>query len=120
MKSFATFFALAVVLVPAAHAAGSQPMSDVQLSRHQAGIPPLSDVQLSRPAHVGRFSAPISDVQSSRYGGRIAASAAIVSTSAGFDWADFSIGAGSALGAVLLAAAAALGLRNTRGRVQSA
>jgi hypothetical protein len=123
MKSLATIFALAALAAPAAaFAGGSQPMSDVQLSRLVTASRPLSDVQLSRPSisHGSVVSpTPVSDVQLSRYGSRSAAP--VLSTpGGGFNWADASIGAAVAFGAVLLAVAAALAVRNTRGRFQNA
>ena len=125
MKSLATIFVFAAIAVPAASAAGQQPMSDVQLSRpsHSLRLAPLSDVQLSRPSLTqghAVYATPISDVQLSRYGSRSAAPVLGVPTATGFDWGDASIGAAVTVGAVLLAAAAALGVRNTWGRFQRA
>jgi hypothetical protein len=117
MKFFATIFALAAIAVPSAYAGGTQPMSDVQLSR-------ASRVQ--QPDLVARYvrthtAAPVSDVQLSRYGSRpVAAPLVVLQTNSRFDWADFAIGAGATLAAVLLAAAAGLGIRTTRTRLQNA
>ena len=126
MKSLATIFALAAVAVPSAYAGGS-PMSDVQLSRpsvaqQYARIAALSDVQLSRPALSHRYvtPTPVSDVHWSRYGSRLARPVLIASPNTGFDWGDASIGAAVMFGATLLALAAALAVRNMRGRFQRA
>jgi hypothetical protein len=106
MKSLATIFALAAVAVPSAYAGGS----------------PMSDVQLSRPSVVQQYAriAPVSDVQLSRYGNRTALPLLIASPNTGFNWGDASIGAAVMFGATLLALAAALAVRNTRGRFHGA